>query len=52
MFADKELLINVIDPVAQHVAQTVTQGKVGIIATKRTVSTRAYSKKIKKTAQH
>lgn len=50
MFADKSLLINVIDPVASHVSQNVKQGKVGIIATKRTVSTRAYSKKIKKTA--
>ncbi len=50
MFADKDLLINVIDPISLHVAQSVKQGKVGIIATKRTVSTRAYSKKIKKAA--
>jgi glutamate racemase len=50
MFADKDLLINVIDPVALYVAKHVQDKKVGIIGTKRTVSTRAYSKKIKKIA--
>lgn len=50
MFADKDLLVNVIDPTAQYIANTVKGDKVGVIATKRTVSTRAYSKKIKKAA--
>lgn len=52
MFADKQLLVNVIDPVASYVAQRVSKGKVGVIATKRTVSTRAYSKRIKKAVTH
>ncbi len=52
MFADKQLLVNVIDPIVNHVAQRISKGKIGIIATKRTVSTKAYSKKIKETAAH
>ena len=51
-FEDKELLINVIDPVVEHVRDRVGKGKVGIIGTKRTVSTRSYSKKIKSLAPH
>lgn len=47
-FEHKHLLVNVIDPVANYVADRFTEGKIGIIATKRTVSTQAYSKRIKK----
>ncbi len=50
LFADKQLLVNVIDPVAKYITQNIKSGNVGIIATKRTVKTRAYSKKINKAA--
>lgn len=38
--------VNVIDPVVEHLADKSNTKKVGIIGTKRTVSTRAYTKRI------
>lgn len=43
----KAIAINVIDPVIQSLADINQVNKVGIIGTKRTVSTRAYTRRIK-----
>lgn len=51
MFIDKQLLVNVIDPIANYVAQKYASGKIGIVATKRTISTQAYSKRIKQASK-
>lgn len=51
MFTDKQLLVNVIDPIANYVAHKFEDGKIGIIATKRTISTQAYSKRIKQASK-
>lgn len=51
MFTDKQLLVNVIDPIANYVAQKYASGKIGIVATKRTISTQAYSKRIKQASK-
>ncbi len=47
-FKHPELVINVIDPVSERVALRKGIDKVGVIATKRTVSTKAYSKRLLK----
>ncbi len=45
----KEVLSeNVIDPVVSHLADKMESKQIGIIGTKRTVSTRAYTKRIQK----
>lgn len=41
-------VINVIDPTAHHVATRLSKGKVGVIATKTTVNSRTYAKRIEK----
>lgn len=41
-------VINVIDPTVNHVLQTFKSGKIGVIATKATVRSRAYAKRIEK----
>ncbi|MDX5321260.1 MAG: aspartate/glutamate racemase family protein, partial [Bacteroidota bacterium] len=45
------IALNVIDPVVEHLGDQTTTKKVGIIGTKRTVSTRAYSKRIQQLYQ-
>jgi glutamate racemase len=40
-------LLNVIDPVAQHIVEHYAQAKVGVIATKGTIGSRIYPKSIK-----
>lgn len=45
--AGKEIpIINVIDPTVRYVASKFTSGKIGVIATKGTVNSRAYAKRI------
>jgi glutamate racemase len=39
-------VVNVIDPVSAYIAQHYTEGKVGVIGTKGTISTRIYPRKI------
>lgn len=46
--AGKTPVINVIDPVAQHVAENYESNKIGVIATKVTVNSRIYTKRIQK----
>ncbi|HKL03798.1 MAG TPA: glutamate racemase [Cryomorphaceae bacterium] len=41
-------VINVIDPTAKHVAEKYKKGKIGVIATKATVNSRIYAKRIEK----
>lgn len=41
-------VINVIDPTVNHVIQNFDRGKIGVIATKATVRSRAYAKRIEK----
>ncbi len=44
---NKAVVINVIDPVVQHVIQNVKSLKVGVIGTKGTINSGTYEKKIK-----
>ncbi len=41
-------VINVIDPTVKHVAHRFREGKIGVIATKATVNSRVYAKRIEK----
>ena len=41
-------VINVIDPVVQHVSSEFKSGKIGVIGTKGTIDSRVYPKRIKK----
>ncbi len=41
-------VINVIDPIAEYVSKNLAQGKVGVIATKGTIYSQVYRKRIKK----
>ena len=41
-------VINVIDPVVEHVAKEFSAGKIGVIGTKGTIESRVYPKRIKK----
>ena len=41
-------VINVIDPTVNHVVQNFQSGKIGVIATKATVNSRVYAKRIEK----
>lgn len=41
-------VVNVIDPTVNHVIQNFSSGKIGVIATKATVRSRAYAKRIEK----
>lgn len=43
---DKALLINVIDPVVDHIQENYIDQKIGLIATKQTVRSNAYKKRI------
>lgn len=45
---DKQLVINVIDPVVQYLSYTKPSEKIGLIGTKRTVSSAVYKKKFEK----
>ena len=47
---DKVPVINVIDPAAEAIAKQFPQGKIGLIATRGTVSSGIYPRKIKKQA--
>ena len=47
LFHDKDLVINVIDPVVENVLSTGNISRVGIIATKRTIKSNIYAKKLK-----
>ncbi len=42
----KDLIVNVIDPAAEFVVKNYYRKKIGVIATKRTVSSNVYSKRI------
>lgn len=42
----KDLVVNVIDPVAEYVVNHHLHQKIGVIATKRTISSNVYAKKI------
>jgi glutamate racemase len=48
MLPDKHFVINVIDPVVQHITHDSIHKKIGLIGTKRTVSSAVYKKKIEK----
>lgn len=45
---DKHFVINVIDPVVQHLSRDGHRRKIGLIGTKRTVSSAVYKKKFEK----
>lgn len=42
-------VINVIDPVVEHVADLMKEGKVGVIGTKGTIESKVYPRRLKKT---
>jgi glutamate racemase len=46
---DKQFVINVIDPVVEYLSFTKPSEKIGLIGTKRTVSSAVYKKKFEKT---
>lgn len=50
-FENKDLLVDVIQPISQHVANTYAKANIGVIATRKTVSDKAYSESIKKYSQ-
>lgn len=47
---DKQFVINVIDPVVDYIASGPAEGTIGLIGTKRTVSSAVYKKKFAKAA--
>ena len=46
-YGDRSIIMNVIDPVVQYAVHKIQSQSIGIIGTKRTISSRAYPKKIK-----
>ncbi|MBL6962503.1 MAG: glutamate racemase [Bacteroidetes bacterium] len=46
-YGDQSIIINVINPVVQYALDAIQSRSIGIIGTKRTISSRAYPKKIK-----
>lgn len=46
-YGDQSIIVNVIDPVVQYALDIVKSNSIGIIGTKRTISSRAYPNKIK-----
>ncbi|MBL7838035.1 MAG: aspartate/glutamate racemase family protein, partial [Bacteroidetes bacterium] len=49
---DKRFVINVIDPVVDHLSKNESLKKIGLIGTKRTVSSAVYKKKFEKSNPH
>ncbi|MEZ4804017.1 MAG: glutamate racemase [Bacteroidia bacterium] len=48
LFPDKQFVINVIDPVVDHIVSEANVKTIGLIGTKRTVSSAVYKKKFEK----